>query len=184
MNILWENPGMIEIFVIGGLDLKLSKVLSSLRCSDSIMVLCRWHYPLKMNHALGQTENTSSKIPREVKLCALISPICSFHNSHISSLAIPHPPMILSTSETYTVGLLVREVFPPDICMAPPQRGLPSKMAPSPLLSYPTLLFSSHLFLSSQNISSMEHKMLSYSSLDPVGMFGAKMPRQNYAFCV
>lgn len=104
---------MTEISVVGGLDLKLSKVLSTLRCSDSItMVLCQWHSPLKMNHALGQTEDASSKIPREVKLCALISPICSFHNSHTSFLAIPGPPMILSSSETYTVGPLVREVSP------------------------------------------------------------------------
>lgn len=141
--------------------------------------------PLKMNRALGQTEDASSKIPREVKLCALISPICSFYNSYTSSLAIPGPLMILSTSETYIVGSLVREVFPPDICTAPPQRGLPSKMAPSPLL---TLILLYCLFLicfSPHRISApLSIKCCLIHHWIPWGCLDAKTLRQNYAQCV
>ena len=45
MNKLWENPGRAEISVVDGLDLQVSKVLSTLTCSDSMtMALNQWYW--------------------------------------------------------------------------------------------------------------------------------------------
>ena len=118
----------------------------------------------EINHLFEETGNASEKLPSELRLHVLICPVCSLHNSHTSSLAIPAPPKIFLPQK------LILHYWPFEKEGSSPRHLNDTSSARSSLSldigpstsphSYPTLLFISHLFLSSWTAAPLIIKIL------------------------